>query len=67
MEARSAGVWGFAPIKQGSMLGDSPVTFIFSGFNAAAQRLYGADGLVVVSVFMQMLSINCITIKFLNS
>ena len=30
---------------------------IFSGFNAAAQRLYGADGLVVVSVFMQMLSI----------
>ena len=31
---------------------------IFSGFNAAAQRLYGADGLVVVSVFMQMLSIS---------
>ncbi len=30
---------------------------IFSGVNAAAQRLYGADGLVVVSVFMQMLSI----------
>ncbi len=31
---------------------------IFSGFNAAAQHLYGADGLVVVSVFMQMLSIS---------
>ena len=31
---------------------------IFSGFNAAAQRLYGADGLVVASVFMQMLSIS---------
>ena len=30
---------------------------IFSGINAAAQRLYGADGLVVVSVFMQMLSV----------
>jgi Na+-driven multidrug efflux pump len=30
---------------------------IFSGVNAAAQRLYGADGLIVVSVFMQMLSI----------
>ena len=30
---------------------------IFSGVNAAAQRLYGADGLTVVSVFMQMLSI----------
>ena len=30
---------------------------IFSGVNAAAQRLYGADGLVVVSVFMQMLSV----------
>lgn len=30
---------------------------IFSGINASAQRLYGADGLVVVSVFMQMLSI----------
>lgn len=30
---------------------------IFSGINAAAQRLYGADGLIVVSVFMQMLSI----------
>ena len=30
---------------------------IFSGINAAAQRIYGADGLVVVSVFMQMLSV----------
>ena len=30
---------------------------IFSGVNAAAQRLYGADGLIVVSVFMQMLSV----------
>lgn len=30
---------------------------IFSGVNAAAQRLYGAEGLTVVSVFMQMLSI----------
>ena len=43
-------------------LSDAAGTFvsmiIFSGFNAAAQRLYGADGLVVVSVFMQMLSIS---------
>ena len=43
-------------------LSDAAGTFvsmiIFSGFNAAAQRLYGADGLVVASVFMQMLSIS---------
>ena len=39
---------------------------IFSGINAAAQRIYGADGLVVVSVFMQMLSVSSLVTMGVN-
>lgn len=37
--------------------GNLVMAIIFSGVNGAALRLYGADGVIVVSVFMQMLSI----------
>jgi len=37
--------------------GNLVMAIIFSGVNGAALRLYGADGVIVISVFMQMLSI----------
>ena len=50
--------WHCAALGLSDAAGNLVMAVIFSGVNGIVLRLYGADGVIVVSVFMQMLSIS---------